>query len=61
LAAPDVQNHPDIRQLKVRRRIAVNHAQNAGAEDFFVVVSRSFNVGHGQKSRNADPLPRGIS
>src|SRR5580700_2080469 len=57
--APDVQNHPDIRQLKVRRRVAVTQAQNASAEDLFVVASRSLDVGDGEKLRNADPLFRG--
>src|ERR1700735_2166282 len=57
--APDVQNHPDIRQLKIRRRVAVTHGQNASAEDLFVVVSRAVDVGDGEKMRDADPLPRG--
>src|ERR1700733_6623926 len=57
--APYVQNHPDIRKLKVRRRIAVTQAQNAGAEDLFVVAGRSFDVGDGEKLRDADPLARG--
>src|SRR5271167_4226027 len=57
--APHVQNHPDIRQLRVRRRVGVAHAQNASAEDLFVVASRSLNVGDSQKMRDADPLPRG--
>jgi hypothetical protein len=56
--APDVQNHPDIRQLKIRRRVAVTHGQNASAEDLFVVPSRSLDVGHGEKMRDADPLAR---
>src|ERR1700733_11328028 len=57
--APYVQNHPDIRKLKVRRRVAVTHGQNASAEDLFVVASRSLDVGHGEKMRDADPLSRG--
>ena len=57
--APNVQNHPDIRKLKVPRRIAVTQAQNASAEDLFVVASRSLNVGDGEKMRDADPLSRG--
>src|SRR5262249_55857244 len=36
--ASDVQNHPDIRKLKVRRRIAVAQTQNASTEDPFVVA-----------------------
>jgi hypothetical protein len=57
--APHVQNHPDIRKLKVRRGVAVTHGQNASAEDLFVVASRSFDVGDGEKIRDADPLLRG--
>ena len=37
--APNVQNHPDIRELKVPRRVAVAQAQNASAEDLFIVAS----------------------
>src|SRR5208282_1215109 len=58
-AAPNVQNHPDVRKLKVPRRIAVTQAQNASAEDLFVVASRSLDVGDGEKMRDADPLSRG--
>src|SRR5471030_1673695 len=57
--APNVQNHPDIRELKVPRRVAVTQAQNASAEDLFVVASRSLDVGDGEKIRDADPLSRG--
>src|SRR6202043_1955844 len=57
--APNVQNHPDIRKQKVRRRVAVTQGQNASAEDLFVVTSRSLNVGDGEKLRDADPLSRG--
>src|SRR5580692_12604584 len=57
--ASDVQDHPDIRKQKVRRRVAVTHAQNASAEDLFVVVSRSLDVGDGEKMCDADPLFRG--
>src|SRR6202451_1404858 len=57
--ASDVQNHPYIRKLKVPRRVAVTHAQNASAEDLFVVASRSLDVGDGEKLRDADPLSRG--
>src|SRR6202011_4772546 len=56
---PYVQNHPDIRKLKVRRRVAITHGQNASAEDLFVVASRSLDVGHGEKMRDTDPLSRG--
>ena len=59
--APNVQNHPDIRQLKVGGRVAVTQAQNASAEDLFVVASRSLDVGDGEKLRDADPSRGGIS
>src|ERR1017187_7481175 len=58
-AAPHVQNYPNIRKLKVRRRVAVTHGQNASAEDLLVVASRSLDVGDGEKMRDADPLSRG--
>jgi hypothetical protein len=57
--ASNVQDHPDIRQLKVRRRVAITHGQNASAEDLFVVASRSLDVGDGKKVRDADPFFRG--
>src|ERR1035438_864615 len=57
--ASNVQNHPDIRKLKVPRRVAVTQAQNASAEDLFVVASRSLDVGDGEKMCDADPLSRG--
>src|SRR5579862_4089238 len=57
--ASHIQNHPDIRKLQVRRRVAVTHSQNASAEDLFVVASRSLDVGDGEKMRDADPLTRG--
>src|SRR5271168_1565954 len=57
--APNIQNHPDIRKLKVPRRVAVTQAQNASAEDLFVVASRSLDVGDGEKMRDADPFSRG--
>src|SRR5271155_3301689 len=57
--APNVQNHPDICKLKVRRRVAIAHGQDASAEDLFVVASRSLDVGDGEKMRDADPVLRG--
>src|ERR1700678_29538 len=57
--AADVQNHPDIRKLKIRRRGAVTHGQNASAEDLFVVAGRPLDVGDGEKVRDANPLSRG--
>src|SRR5258707_7019117 len=55
----NIQNHPNIRKLKVPRRVAVTQAQNASAEDLLVVASRSLDVGDGEKMRDADPLSRG--
>src|SRR5580658_10045780 len=57
--APNVQNHPDVCKLKVPWRVAVTQAQNASAEDLFVVASRSLDVGDGEKMRDTDPLSRG--
>src|ERR1700691_1009748 len=57
--ASNVQNHPDIRKLKIRRCVAVTHGRNASAEDLFVVASRSLEVRDGEKTRDADPLFRG--
>src|ERR1700720_2445872 len=57
--ASNVQNHPDIRKLKVPWRVAVTEAQNASAEDLFVVVSRTLDVGDGEKMRDTDSLSRG--
>src|SRR5579862_6134424 len=57
--APNVQNHPYIRELQVGRRVAVTHGQYAGAEDLFVVASRALDIGDGQKVCDADPFPRG--
>src|ERR1700688_1173487 len=57
--APDIQNHPDIRKLKVGRRVAVTHGQNASTEDLFVVASRSLDIGDGEKMRDGDPFARG--
>src|ERR1700728_5067960 len=57
--ASNVQNHPKIRKLKVRRSVAVTQGQNASVEDLFVVASRSPDVGDGEQMRDADPLSRG--
>src|SRR4030095_3343272 len=56
--AADVQNHPDIRKLKIPRRVAVASAQNASTEDLLVVVKRPVDVCYGKKMRDADSLPR---
>src|SRR3974390_2670800 len=57
--ASNVQNHPDIRKLKGPGRVAVTQAQNASAEDLFVIASRSLDVGDGEEMRDAYPLSRG--
>src|SRR5215813_12134680 len=57
--ASNVQNHPNILKLKIRRRVAVTQAQNASAEDLFVVASRSLDVGDGEKICDANPFSRG--
>jgi len=57
-AASYVHNHPDIRELKVPGRVAVAQAQNASAEDLFVVTSRSLDVLHREKVRDAHPVLR---
>src|SRR4030095_13788321 len=56
--APNVQNHPDIRELKVPRRVAVAQAQNAGTEDLFVVAGRSRDVGGGDQVGSPDTFSR---
>src|ERR1700733_2066807 len=58
-SASYVQNHPDIRKLKVGRGVAITQGQNASAEDLFVIAGRSLDVGEGKKMRDADPLSRG--
>ena len=55
--ASNVQNHPNIRQLKVPRRVAVTQAQNVSAEDLFVVASRSLD--YYEKVFGAHILSRG--
>jgi len=57
--SPNVQNHPDIRKQKVRRRVAVTEGENASAEDLLVVAGRSLDVGDGEKLRDAAPVPEG--
>src|ERR1700677_1072995 len=58
-SASNVQDHPDIRKLKIPRRVTVTQAQNASVEDLFVVSSRPLDVSDGEKLRDADSVPRG--
>jgi len=46
-------------RVKVPGRVAVAQAQNASAEDLFVVTSRSIDVLHSEKMRDAHPVVRG--
>jgi hypothetical protein len=44
-----------------RRTLAVASAQNAAAEDFFIKISRSVDVGDGDEMCDGEPVARGIS
>src|SRR5580698_5532708 len=57
-AAANIQNHPNVFELKVCRRVAVTQAQNASTENLFVIAGRSFDVGHGEKLRDAKTFSR---
>ena len=60
--APDVDNQPGIRDLNVpRRTLAVASAQNAAAEDLFIKIGRSVDVGDGGEMCDGRPVARGIS
>ena len=60
--APDVDNQPSIRDLNMARRtLAVAPAQNAAAEDLFIKISRSVDVGDGDEMCDVNPSRRGIS
>ena len=60
--APDIDNQPRIRDLNVpRRALAVSSAQNAAAEDLFIKISRSVDVGDGDEMCDGKPVARGIS
>jgi hypothetical protein len=51
-SAPDVHNEPRIRDPDVPgRTLAVASAQNAAAEDLFIEISRSIDIGDGDKKR----------
>ena len=55
-SAPDIHNEPRIRDLNVPgRTLAVAPAQNAAAEYFFIEISRSIDVGNGDKKRDGAP------
>jgi hypothetical protein len=60
--APDVHNEPRIGDLNVPGcTLAVASAQNAAAEDLFVEISRSIDVGDGNKKCDDEPVRGGIS
>ena len=59
-SATDVDNEPRIRDLNVpRRTLAVASAQNAAAEDLFIKISRSVDVGDGDEMCDREPVARG--
>lgn len=45
-------------KLKVPRSVAVTQAQNASAENLFILAGRSLDVADGEKMRDADSLSR---
>ena len=56
---PDVDNQPRIRDLNVPgRTLAVASTQNTAAEDLFIKISRSVDVGDGDKMSDRKSLPR---
>src|SRR5580704_4035479 len=58
--APDVHNEPRIRDLNVSgRTLAVASTQNAAAEHLFVEISRSIDVGDGDKKGDREPVAGG--
>jgi hypothetical protein len=60
--APDVDDEPGIRDLNVpRRALGVPQAQNAAAKDFFVVASRSLDVGDSEEMRSSVRLGRSLT
>jgi hypothetical protein len=61
-STPAVDNQPRLRDLNVpRRTLAVASAQNAAAEDLFLKISRSVDVGDGDEMCDREPVARGIS
>src|ERR1700683_3164668 len=58
--AADVHNEPRIRDLDVPgRTLAIASAQNAAAEDLFIEISRSIDVGDGDKKCDGEPIAGG--
>jgi hypothetical protein len=58
--APDVDNEPGIRDLNVpRRSLLIASAQNAAAEDLFVKISRSVDIGDGDEMCDGETVTRG--
>src|SRR5580693_6400496 len=59
-SAPNVHNEPRVRDLNVPgRTLAVASAQNAAAENLFIEISRSIDVGDRNKERDGEPVARG--
>src|ERR1700691_4054134 len=57
--ASHVDNEPRIRDLNVpRRTLAIASAQNAAAEDRFIEISRSVDVGDSEKVCDGEPVAR---
>jgi hypothetical protein len=60
--APDVHNEPRIRDLNVPgRTLGIASAQYAATEDLFIEISRSIDVGDGDKKCDGEPAAGGIS
>src|ERR1700688_2193622 len=58
--AAEVHNEPRIRDLEVPGpALAVAAAQNAAAEDLFIEIIRSIDVGDGNKECDGEPVARG--
>ena len=59
---PNIDNQPSTRDLNVLgRTLAIASALNAAAEDFLIKISRSINVGDGDKKCDGEPIAGGIS
>src|SRR5271170_647704 len=59
-SAPNVDNKPSIRDLNVAGcAVTIAPTQNAPTKDRFIEVSRSADLGDGEKISNREPVPRG--